>query len=163
MRRRRLSPKFGYPNRTEPWSPVGDTLKDKASQHIALTLLAFARNMPTLMHSYKLSEIGKFIWPLFDHHKNRWLPHWNARTVKLDEDDLPSSVTEPPQSFEEVIRKNAGARWISEQLVSDDARIVSLIDKMQEALYQRTPIHPNTEHLEVRSIPSEYKGLPTSE
>jgi SpoVK/Ycf46/Vps4 family AAA+-type ATPase len=151
MRRRRLSPKFGYPNRTEPWSPAGHTLKDKASQHIALALLAFARNMPTLMHSYKLSEIGKFIWPLFEHHKNLWKPHWNTRTVKLDEDDLPSSliesITEPTQSFEEGIRKNAGARWVAEQLVSDNGRIVSLIDKMQEALYQRTPIHPNTGHL----------------
>jgi SpoVK/Ycf46/Vps4 family AAA+-type ATPase len=130
---------------------MGDTLKDKASQHIALALLAFARNMPTLMHSYKLSEIGKFIWPLFEHHKNLWKPYWNTKMVKLAEDDLPSSliesVNEPPQRFEEGIRKNAGARWISEQLVSDDARIVLLIDKMQEALYQRTPIHPNTGHL----------------
>jgi SpoVK/Ycf46/Vps4 family AAA+-type ATPase len=147
LRRRRLSQKFGYPNRTEPWNPVGHTLKDKASQHIALALLAFARNMPTLMHSYKLSEIGKFIWPLFEHHKNLWKPHWKTATVKLDEDDPSSSITEPTLSFEEGIRKNAGARWISEQLISDDARIVSLIDKMQEALCQSTPIHPNTEHL----------------
>jgi hypothetical protein len=87
---------------------VGGTLKGKASQHIALALLAFARSMPTLMHSYKLSEIGKFIWPLFEHHKHLWKPFWNSESTKLDEDDLPST----PQSFEEGIRKNAGARWI---------------------------------------------------
>ncbi len=147
MRRRRLSPKFGYPNPTEPWSPVGRTLKDKASQHIALALLAFTRSMPTLIHSYKLSEIAKFIWPLFEHYKNLWKPYWNTASVKLDEDDLPNSITETPQSFEEGIRKNAGARWIAEQLVSDDARIASLLDRMQEALSQSSPIHPNTQHL----------------
>ena len=133
------------------WALEDQSQKSKASKLVALVLIALARRMPSLMPTYKHSEFGAFLWPLFFDFKEEWRSHWTPTKRSTDSDSgdpsQDSEGSDTSADFESALTKGAANQWIGQQLVNSDDHVQHLLEMMEDALFQATPVHPNSHHL----------------
>jgi SpoVK/Ycf46/Vps4 family AAA+-type ATPase len=154
LRHRAFRPRVTQADR---WSLEDTSLKGQASKLVALMLIALTRRMPSLVPTYKHSEFGAFLWPVFYNFRDQWRYHWNtlkpspSHSTGADSDDDPDTALQDPApeslSFEDALAKGKANQWVGQQLASSDSEIQSLLGLMEDALDQETPVHPNTSHL----------------
>ncbi len=156
LRHRAFRPRV---TQADHWRLEAASLKSQASKLVALMLIALTRRMPSLVPTYKHSEFGAFLWPAFNNFSDEWRRHWNnpkarpsdrasgAASGDIDADTEHDDNAPEPMSFEDALAQGTGNQWIGQQLVSGDPELQSLLGLMEEALYQETPMHPNTSHL----------------